>query len=257
MKQHAIFPKVATDIFFTQLKWASGFLGVLFIVNIGKLVLSSIYGYEAEGFFSSIFVAGNIFMLVVGILAIYFLPHYVGNGVTRKDYFTGTVLASIGLSITIPVIAFLVSILEQFILNMVNIALRAQTINDVDIDDNIIGDIVQSIIITPYVAPQQNWLLAIGVLSLNLFINYLIGWLISSSFYRLNVVAGLGFILLAINIKMLKDTFLRISLDLPVPGWFSNLDFLPSGIALVGILLLVIISIWLIRLLTRRVSVKL
>ncbi len=256
MKPTAVFPRVAKDIFFVQLMWTGGFLGIMLIVNIVKLIIAGIKGNEAEGFFSSIFVAGNIYMLIIGILAIYFLPHFVGNGVTRKDYFIGTVLASIGLSIIIPIITLLVSVLERLILNMLDITLKGQTINEVDVDAAVIGDIVQSIIISPYVDPQSNLFLAISVLSLNLLVIYLIGWLISSSFYRFDIVVGIGFILIGLNLKMLKDTFLRISLDLPIPGWYTKLDFLPISFSLIGILLIILISIWIIRLLTKKVAIK-
>ncbi|MEK5444343.1 MULTISPECIES: hypothetical protein [unclassified Fredinandcohnia] len=256
MKPTAVFPRVAKDIFFVQLMWTGGFLGIMLIVNIVKLIFAGIKGNEAEGFFSSIFVAGNIYMLIIGILAIYFLPHFVGNGVTRKDYFIGTVLASIGLSIIIPIITLLVSVLERLILNILDITLKGQTINEVDVDGAVIGDIVQSIIISPYVDPQSNLFLAISVLSLNLLVIYLIGWLISSSFYRFDTVVGIGFILIGLNLKMLKDTFLRISLDLPIPGWYTKLDILPISFSLIGILLIILISIWFIRLLTKKVAIK-
>ncbi|WP_077620702.1 hypothetical protein [Bacillus sinesaloumensis] len=256
MKQQPIFRKVATDMFVVQSIWTGGFLGVMLIINIVKSVIAGSQGNEIEGYFSSIFIAGSIYMLVIGLLSIYFLPHYVGNGVTRKDYFMGTVIASIGLSILIPIVTIIVSFLEKFILHFFNIAYKEQTINSVDVGDHIIGEIVQSIIISPHVDPQDNWLLAMGVLSLNIFVYYLLGWLISASFYRFDVIVGIGFILIGINIKMLKDTLLRISLDLPIPGWFSSLDFLPSAFALISILLIILLSIWLIRLMTKRVAIK-
>src|SRR5690606_29352554 len=190
MKQTANFPKVATDMFMVQLIWTAGFLGIMLIVNIVKLIIAGNQGNLAEGFFNSLFVAGGIYMFVLGILSIYFLPHFVGNGVTRKDYFKGTVLASIGISIVIPIITMIITFLEKFILNIVGLSYKEQTINNVDLDGNIIGDIIQSAIISPYVDPQNNWILAIAVLSLNIFVNYLIGWLIGSSFYRFDVAVS-------------------------------------------------------------------
>lgn len=256
MKQTAVFPKVAQDMFTVQLIWTGGFLGIMLVINIVKGIMAGVQGNEVEGYFSSIFIAGNIYMLILGLLSIHFLPHFLGNGVTRKDYFIGTVLASIGLSIIIPIITIIVSVVERLILGFVDMQYKTQTINEVDIDANVVGDIIQSIIITPYADPQHNWVLAISVLSVNIFIFYLVGWLISSSFYRYDIYAGLGSILLSMVLIMLKDTLLRISLDLPIPGWFSTLDFLPVGIALLGIVLIILITIGLIRILTKRVAIK-
>ncbi|WP_071392862.1 hypothetical protein [Bacillus tuaregi] len=257
MKQTAIFRKVAIDMFFAQLMWAGGFLGVMLIVNIVKIILTGMgIQDEVEGYFNSIYIAANIFMLIVGILSIYFLPHFVGNGVTRRDCFLGTALASIGLSITIPIITLIISLLEKMILGLVDLPYKMQTINDIELDGNLIGDIVQSIILTPYVNPLDHWLLAICVLSLNLFIYYLLGWFISSSFYRFDFIAGLAAILTSIVIKMLLDTLLRIALELPVFGWFSKLTFLPMSVALCGILVVILLTFWSVRRITKRVSIK-
>jgi len=260
MKQTAIFPKVANDMFWVQLFWALGFLGVMLVINIIKIIIATFQGNEPNSYYDSIFIAANIFMLVIGILAIYFLPHYVGNGVTRKDYYKGTLLASVGLSITIPIITICISLLEQMILkNIDKVSFKAANIiNEVvlEIDSNIVGDIVQSIILTPYVDPQSNWFLAICVFSLNIFMYYLAGWLISTSFYRFGAGTGLGFIIIALIVLMLEDVLLRISLDLPIPSRFSTLGSLPLSITILSILFIIFISIWIIRLLTKRVTIK-
>lgn len=256
MKQPAIFPKVAKDMFWVQLTWTFGFLGIMLAINIFKIIVATVQGNEVDNYYNSVFVAANIFMLVIGIISVFFLPHYVENGVTRKDYFKGAFLASVGLSAIIPIIIISISLLQQFILK---ISFKVADINSVvlEIDsDDIVGDIVTSIILTPYVDPQSNWVLAIGIFSLNIFIYYLIGWLISASFYRFNTGTGLGFILIALIIITLEDTLLRISLDLPVLRRFSILESLPLGVAVLCILFLILISIWIIRLLTKRVTVK-
>ena len=139
---------------------------------------------------------------------------------------------------------------------MLDFTYKIQTINELDLDGNIIGDTIQSIILSPYVDPNENWLLAMLVLTVNIFVIYLLGWFISASFYRFDWLIGLVSIVIAVVFKLLKDTFLRITLDLPVVGWFSTLDFLPMSIALVGIALIIVISIYLTRILTKRVVIK-
>lgn len=259
MKQKAIFPKVANDMLWVQLTWTFGFLGIMLAINIYKIISAIIQGGMADPYYEVVFIAANIYMLVIGIISINFLPYFVENGITRKDYFKGTLIAAAGLSIVIPVIAFLVSAVENLIVtNATEMKYNPSDINMVvlETDGSIIDDAVQSIILTPFVDPGSNWILAIIVFSLNIFTYYILGWLISAAFYRFGTIAGLGFILLALFMLMLEDSLLRISLDLPVLERFTVLDFLPSGLAVLGILLIVIVTVWLIRLLTKRVSIK-
>src|SRR5699024_12454545 len=87
------------------------------------------------------YVAANIYMLVIGIIAINFLPYYVQNGVTRKNYFIGNVFAGVGLSIVIPVLIYIISFLEKSVINnFTSIVLRETSLemaaedvtNDID-----------------------------------------------------------------------------------------------------------------------------
>jgi hypothetical protein len=253
------FPKVASDMFQFQMVWAFGFLGVMLIINIVKIVINFIQGTEVEGYYASVLIASNIFMIIFGLISTSFLPYYVGNGVTRKDYFNGALLASFGLSLTIPISTFVISIIERFILtNLLNMNFRGIDINEavLDVDSNLIGDFVLSIILTPYVDPGSNWILALGIFSLHLFIFYLIGWFVSASFYRFGTFTGILFIVVAFFIILLKDLFLRISLGLPLSNRFSTLDSLPLGLTVPGILLIIVFIVSIIRLLTKKVTIK-
>lgn len=44
------FPKVARDMFWAQMIWTFGFLGVMFIINIVKIVINLVRGTEADVF---------------------------------------------------------------------------------------------------------------------------------------------------------------------------------------------------------------
>jgi len=84
----------------------------------------------------------------------------------------------------------------------------------------------------------------------------LLGWLISAGFHRGGIIIGLGFIVIAIVMNTLKDTLLRIALDLPFSARFSALEPFSSWIAVAGILILILFVIWVIRLLTKRVPIE-
>ncbi|QQK77107.1 hypothetical protein HUG15_17005 [Salicibibacter cibarius] len=260
------FPKVTADMLRTQLHSTLGFLGVMLAIQIIRIIFG---GSDVDGYYMSILIAANIYMFIIGMTFSTSLPHYVQNGVTRKDFFNGTLLASIGMAVFIPVMTLALSLLERFIMgNIANIQLGDSDINTAlnafEASGHVIGDIigsivshtVQAFILTPYVDPASNWFLAIGVFSLNIFMFYLLGWLISASFSRLGVGAGLAFIALAIMISILGDTLQRVSLDLPVLNTFTMVESLPLGVTIPGLLLVILIPIWLIRLLTKRTPIK-
>ncbi|WP_042141995.1 hypothetical protein [Paucisalibacillus sp. EB02] len=266
MKQNAIYLKVAVDMFTAQSLWVLGFLGVMIVVHIFRIVSSLFGDFEVDTYFNSVFISANIAMFVIGILCFYFLPHFVANGVTRKDYFKGATLAAIGLSVFLPIITIVFSVLSQFIINQIDgITINNPDINsvvqDIDTDGNIIGNIisstVQSFIVPPYIDPNSNWLLAISIVSINIFIYYLIGWMISSGFYRLGTVPGLCFVFVGLIILIAKDSLLRITLDLPLVEQLKFLDILPKSIAAITVFLLIIMVIGITRLLTKQVTVKL
>ena len=259
MTQKAVYPKVATDLFWIQLFWSLGFLGVMFVIHIIKVILGSINGNEINNYFSAVFVAANIFMLVIGIISVYgFLPHYVGNGVRRRDYFKGATLSTIALSITIPVIASFVSVLERWFINLTNLytvdsnPFISQGIAE---ESGLIGDIVKSVVISPFVDLHNNWLLAILIFSLNLLTYFIVGWFIGASFYRFNILIGIGSCLLSIAILVAADGLLRAALELPVHEVFASLS-LSLPISVLASLILLGIILWFIRQMTKKVSIK-
>ncbi|MFD2046594.1 hypothetical protein ACFSTA_20245 [Ornithinibacillus salinisoli] len=256
MKNNAIYLKVTKDMFWVQMVWAFGVFGVMLIIQIGKLILGANQGDAPDNFYSSFFIVANFFTFIIGIISISFLPHYVGNGVTRKDYFKGASLASIGLAIILPIIALVISVLTQFILqNVASMTFKEPNFDSFGSDSNLIGDIIQFLILTPYVNPENNVILALGIFSLNILMYYLAGWLIGAAFYRFHTIIGLGFILLAIVILTFENVLVRNTLNLPVLENYSFIE-LPVNIAVPVIFLLVILLIWLIRSLTKNVTIK-
>ncbi|HLT54668.1 MAG TPA: hypothetical protein VK057_01000 [Bacillota bacterium] len=264
MARKAVYPKVAADMFIVQMSWTFWFLGILLAVQIIKMVIGGFQENGTDPYFNSVFIAANVYMLIIGIISIYFLPYYVENGVTRKDYFKGTFLALCGLSVAIPVIAICISTLENLILGNIVQFRDMDIVNSVaakiDINSNIIGEVisgvVQSVILPPYISPESSWILAIAVFSLNIFMYYLLGWMISASFYRYNVITGLLFIGFSIIILIVRDGLLRTSLNLPVPSRYYIFESLPASILLLGVAILIVIAAVVIRQFTKDVAIK-
>ncbi len=257
MNQPRIYLKVATDMFVTQWVWAFKFLSVVFIIQIIKTVIALLNGSEQSSYFDVTFVASNIFMLVIGIIsAIAFLAHFVSNGVTRKDYFKGTLIGTVGVALAISVVSAIVSSLLELILKLVNLQPSIAPFNgnnSADFD-NLVAELVYSVIFTPYVDLGSNWLLSILVFALNIFTYYVAGWLIGAAFSRLGLL-GIVSILIAFILVYVEDLILSISLGLPVPSFAESLD-VPVILSVIGVLVALGIVCWIIRQLTKRMIVK-
>lgn len=258
MNERKLLSTVTQQLFLSQLKWTYAFLGIILIVNIVKIIFAFINGIEVQGYFNMSFVASNFYMFIIGMQAMEFLAYFVGNGVTRKHYIIGNVISTIGLSLFISIATLILFYMEKFIVSVTNLQYKIQSINEIELDGNIIGDTLQMMIISPYVDPNDHALLATIILSVHLFVFYLLGWLIVASFYRYKVVIGLISIVAAIAIKMLKDSFIRIAIDLPAIGIFSSLDSLSLSplIAIIGVLLIIVGLVYMIRTITKDIPIK-
>lgn len=257
MKPTNNYLKVMKDMFTVQMMWAFGVMGVMLIIGIVRLVLQ-FQDNGQDNFYNSFFVVATFFFFVIGIMATSFLPHYVGHGVTRKDYFKGASLALLGMAITLPFIVWGISVLTEFVVeNVTSFSFREPNMDVSTEDSNFIGDIVEFLIVTPFVEPESNWTLAIGIFSLKILAYYLAGWLISAAlaFYRFSIVIGIGFIAISIVLLTVENVLLRSVLSLPIPNRYAFLE-MPEGIAIAALILIPLGMFCLIRVLTKRVSIQ-
>ena len=82
MKQSSTYSKVTIDMFLVQSSWTSIFLGIMLTIAVVNMFINGMQDQLVGGIFKSAFVSGCIYMFVIGIFSIYFLPHFVGKGVT-------------------------------------------------------------------------------------------------------------------------------------------------------------------------------
>lgn len=253
-----IYSKVALDMFIIQGTWAFGFMTILFFIQCGKIVLSLFNDKSVNTYFDSLFFTSNIFMLVVGIIsAVGVLSHYVGNGVTRKDFFKGTMIGTIGLSFVMPIVGTIVSSLLNFIVKLINMQVEIKPYDGLinEPDGNIVSDIILSVIFTPYEDPMGNWLLAIFILAINMFTYYVAGWLIGAAFGRFGIF-GILSIIFAFILIFIEDILISKGLGLPVSGFFQSTE-VPLYLSIILTFALLFIYCWMVRLLTKRIIVKL
>lgn len=265
MNQNTLYPKVARDIFVAQSLWTIGFLAVVFLVHLVHIFFALFNDRDLGTFFDTIFISGNIYMFIIGIIATFFLPHFVSYGVTRKDSYIGTLIGASALSIAIPIITLIVSsIVRWIVLTFSSISFSPSDINSIiletDPDRNLLGNIisytVQSFIAAPYVDPTSNWFLAIIITAMNFFGYYVLGWMIGSAFYRFRTPIGLAFIVIGLVLLIAKNALLRIPLDLPLPEYQQFIAMIPKSLAAMMIVLLISLMIALIRMMTKRVTIK-
>src|SRR5690606_38847102 len=229
--------KAALDMFFIQLIWAFWFLGYMLIINVVRIIG---FGREVNTFYDTEYVAGNIFILVIGLISTAFLPYFVELGVTRKAYFKGVLFAALGLSIALPILSLVISYLEKIVLSLfMNPSFVNASYNDIDFDGNVIGDLIEVIVAAPHVSIEDQFFLSLALFSFHLFSYYLAGWFISCCYYRFGQIAFVS-IAIAVSMYLLIDTSIRTLLDLPSIPWYSGVADLPAGV-LISLIALVIV----------------
>lgn len=251
----AIYSKVALDLYKIQFSWALSFLGFFIFLQIARPIVAMIPFINMNkkinfgNYFDTVFTFSNIFMLVIGIIvASSFLSYYVRNGVTRKDFFKGATIASVGLSISIPIVSSLFYTLLNIFIKFTGFPFMENselTTRVIDSDDGFVGEIIQIIILPPFVTLESSWLLAMALFTLNVLTYYVIGWFIGSAFYRFGVPIGLVSILLSFIVIYMRDFLLNHAMN-------SDTSLL---LAFFGATAFVMILLWLIKQFTKRLAI--
>ncbi|MGG4344048.1 Tat pathway signal protein [Paenibacillus lautus] len=232
--------RVSTDMFIQQGSWALGFLAIVLLIYFGVGIGNSIgvnvrEGIAEKDFFSIAYRSTKGFMLVIGIISAYgFLSYYVRHGITRKDFFNGAAVAAVYLSLAFPVVVGLIN----WIIGMVTSHDAGNT------------SLLQEF--------DNNWLLTLVSYGVQIFTYYLMGWMIGSGFYRFGWIPGLGWIAVALVLIGFMDALWQFELAsiweqwLPVTTAFS----VTLPVSLAGSVAIILIALILIRLITRRVTIK-
>ncbi|REJ22114.1 hypothetical protein [Caldibacillus debilis] len=267
MKQRSVSAKIAIDMFAVQMGWALWYLGIVTMIQIVRLIFSAKNGSRIEDFFLSTGQSANIFMFVLGILAVYaFMPAFIRNGVTRKEFFKGGIAAAAGLALALPLIAGGMALAERSLVRLADLPVSYHSADMIDSGGDSpsswVRTIIRMIIVPVFDIPladlQENGLLAIALHALNLAFFYLSGWLIGAGFYRYGGPAGLGFIVLALFFFHLRAFLWKKEAAESLKQWLPVDTFsIPLPGFIFASLALIFIMAWLIRLLTRRVAVKL
>lgn len=247
MKNKPIYLKIASDLFWFQLKWTIPFFSIILLVHLIQNAPAITKGSPVEDFLLTSYISSNIYMFIIGIIsAAVFLPFCVKNGLTRKDYFKGSILGSSGLAVALVLASATIAGVEHLVIQLTDFPYGIESINVLedakDMENNIIAIIITGMIFSPIIDPSHGWFLTLFLFSVNLFTYFVMGWMIGAAFYRMKLI---GFAVLALFIGLLRIRNLV---------WESGL---PLYASMACLFVLIGIVLWIIKLLSRRVTVKL
>ena len=229
--------RVAAAVFYDMFKWSLWFFSILFVIHLVRVFWLNSDTNEIEGFFVFSQYSINIFMLVVGIMTAYaFMGRHIQQGLSRRDSYIGTALAAIGLSLFVTLVPLVINAIQHLLAEMVTLPVTLDTASAFE--------------------ETGGWIAAAIALFLNVLTFYLAGWLISIGYYRFGWIAGFGFIALSFVVFGLNDYLWK-------PTTADAMEWLPYDpleanfwLIALGSSILVLLLFSLMRLLTKRVTIK-
>jgi len=234
MSNNNVISKIARDTFSIQLKWSVWFISIVFFIFVvAKFFMTDTEGLD-ENFLNISIPPSKIFMLVNGILVSFtFLEHYIGLRVSRKQFFYGIVMSSIGIAIALTMIVLLFQGLAYLIGDFTPLNLGQLGI----FEDGSLSTVVKHIF--------------------NLFSYYGIGWIISSGFYRYGGWGGIGLVLVGIAFMAGIELIWEGNLSNTMFNWLNiQLSDFNLMLSMILSILLIFLNYWLIKRLLARVPTK-
>lgn len=229
LSKHSTKYKVAADLLYEQVKWTLWYIPIVIILYFVSRLIPQVE-INNISFAAAMVDASKIYMLVIGIFTFMaFIAYYVRNGITRKDYFIGSALASIG--VAIGILAF------TFILNAI-FRLFGWTAAVTDIGLN----------------TTSAWLLFIYLVFI--FVSsYVAGWIIGVGFVKFG---GWGVLFIPAGILISSLTELVWGMSVIGPVTMLNISFpqLSPGLALAITVAMIVTGLILIRTLTKDIIIK-
>ncbi|TMW71437.1 hypothetical protein [Alteribacter natronophilus] len=230
--------KTGVDLFAIQGKWTLWFLPIVFAVYTGLNIFSPAEELGEISFLTFVRTPANIFMLICGIIIVFaFLTHFVKYGVTRKNYFIGTVISAAGLSLTIMTVSM--------ILTGGSVALQQ------------VIPLYTQVTPEPFLNTGSQWILPALASFLSMLLYYMAGWGIAIGFYRYGGWGGAFAIISAVFLMAISDILWAREFPIPLPG-VPAVDFSIVPVPFLFLILMMIISgtIWLLYLITRTTPIK-
>ncbi|MBD8498489.1 hypothetical protein [Paenibacillus arenosi] len=231
---------VGLSMFHTIGSWMLWYIGILVVLHIGSAVVTYYTGDEVKlshsaliqgevgwSILNSALTSSKVFFLICGLLSMGgFIKYFVSNGVTRRDYYKGTVQSILYLSLSFTAAVAILYGLESLIMNILGLERNLHV--PIMFYVKIVFDVI-------------------------LF--YVVGWFIAAGFYRLNVWLGMVFIAITVLIVFIQSGIWGESVPIPLYK-LMNIYEVSTWLAVLISAILIVGVIAAIRLLTKEVRIK-
>ncbi|GAA0366472.1 hypothetical protein GCM10008932_18270 [Alkalibacterium iburiense] len=236
------------------------YLGIIVVIYILMFIFFGTLDAPVSDFLNFSYSSASIYMIIMGAIgAYYFFPVYIQLGVTRKQTFFGNVIGALGGALTLVIFTVIISLIQHLIFRLFN-----WTITDYQ-------GLIESFIIlseetssthfllgTSFLSGFSRWVITLLSFWLSTLLNYAIGWMIGTGFYRGSLFGGVGTILLGILFLLASDIFwsgnvLPFLPEISLEGSPSMLWFLAVLVIVASIALI----FWFVRQLTKKMPIKL
>lgn len=236
------------------------YLGIIIVIYIILFILLGRLEAPVSDFLNFSYSSSSIYIIIMGaISSYYFFPMYVQLGVTRKQTFKGNVVGALGGALTLVILSAIISLLQHLLFRLFN-----WTITD---NQHLIENFIQFSEETPFtsfllgtsfLSQFSRWVMTLFSFWLTTVLNYAIGWMIGTGFYRASLFGGVGTILVGIFSLLVSEFFWDNSALVFLPE--IRLEGNPLLLWVIAIVLtaaIIAFILWLIRQLTKKMPIKL
>lgn len=163
--------KILKDLYVQYMIWMFWALAVLLTGVLISLPFSEFFRTMQHSALAAITRPAEVFLFIVGIITgVYIIQYYIRQGVTRRSFFVGTVAAALATAVSIQLIGVGLHIT----------ALLLEAITPFQAGRALTG----------YLGQVHSFPVTIGISTLILSLQFLLGWAIGFAFYRFRTIGG-------------------------------------------------------------------
>lgn len=163
--------KVFGDIYLMLMTWALWALGILLVGFLAAIIFIEPLRELEQSAMAMITYPARIFLFICGIICgIYIIQYYIRQGVTRRSFFIGMAAAGIGAAASIQLIG--------------------AGLNGISVLIGMLSSYQPGSELSVYLGTSHSYPVTIGISTLLLSLQFLMGWIIGFSFYRYKGIGG-------------------------------------------------------------------
>lgn len=235
------------------------YLGIMTAIFILMFIFLGTIDAPISNFLTFSHGSTKVYMFIMGIIgAYYFIPMYVQMGVTRKQSVIGNGIGAIGGSLILVVFVSIIALVQHFIFQGLNIGVEnghSLFLTFMNFPEGI--ETTHFLLNETFIANVSRWMITLLSFWVSVLLDYAVGSMIGTGFYRSGVLGGVGTIIIGIIFMVISDIFWSDSVLPFMPDISLQGDpFTLWLIAMTVMLILLSLSFWIIRQLTKRIAIK-